>query len=139
MQSSRILPAGYPGKDEILAAWKWGISPEGTPVTSTSEATTAMDLALKAFEERDRAIASIGHMPEEITYLKGHAQRLRAECLRALKERDQAIEAFENAHELCDADLEAQKRSTRAALWAPKAITAVALLLLAIAAVLAVN
>lgn len=126
------LSSEYPGKSEILAAWKWGVSKEHTPITASSEASTAMDLAYRAFVERDAARDALGHLPEENTDLRGQISRLRAECLRALAERDEAIEVFENAHELCDADLEAQKRLTRAALLAPKILATAAALLIAL-------
>ena len=125
----------YSGKEEILAAWRWGISYKdgGRPITTLGEATDAMHLAYRAFEERDQARAALGTLPQELAASQREAERLRTQCRMALDERDQAIEAFESGHEICDADLEAQKRLTRVALRSPKLIAAVVLLLIAIA------
>lgn len=66
-------------------------------------------------------------------------ERLRADLERALAERDQYREDFENAHEMCDADLEAQKRDTRNARTGEVIATVMAVLFAAAAIVLALN
>jgi hypothetical protein len=79
----------YPGKAEILAAWRWGISHrDQAPITTMGEATDAMSLAYQAFRERDEARAALGSLPEELAGSKREADRLRAECRKALAERD---------------------------------------------------
>jgi hypothetical protein len=82
------MNSNYPGKSEILAVWKWGVSKERTPITTSGEAATAMDLAYRAFEERDKARAALDTLPEELAYAKKTCDCLRAECRRALDERD---------------------------------------------------
>lgn len=90
MTTSRIGTRDYPGKDEILAAWKWGISRKDgdRPITTLGEATDAMDLAYRAFEQRDHARAALGTLPDELAAAHRTADRLRTECRRALDERD---------------------------------------------------
>jgi hypothetical protein len=131
----------YPGKTEILAAWRWGISytDDGRPITTMGEAADAMDLAYRAFEQRDEARTRLAEVTEQLDDVHNRTERIRAEVLRALadrdtarEERDRAIDDVESGHEMCDADLEAQKQLTRVALRAPKMLAAAAVLLIAL-------
>lgn len=97
MNISRTRSSNYPGKDEILAVWKWGVSKERTPITTSGEATTAMDLAYQAFRERDEARAALGYLPEQLEDKKRESERLRAEARRALDERNEARDALKVA------------------------------------------
>lgn len=103
---SSIRNRDYPGKTEILASWRWGVSlkDDHRPITTIGEATDAMGLAYRAFEERDEARAALGTLPEALADareerddLRNRADRLQADCLRALGERNQARAALKTA------------------------------------------
>lgn len=95
----------------------------------------------------DQLCERLAEVTEELGGAYRTVERLRGECQRALGERDEARRdrdlidnpiAFE-AHERCDADLEAQKRATRNARRGELIAGVAALVFAALAIVLALN
>ncbi|PRY53508.1 hypothetical protein [Glycomyces artemisiae] len=126
IECSRITFGRYPGQEEILAKWQWGISRDGTPITAGARDGVAMDLAFKFAAERDRALQLLDEATEaahgqlgitrtELDALRTGADELRRDLTAAQDDYKAAVAQWHNADALLDearADLAAERKHT---------------------------